>query len=72
MGLENGEIRLYNEKQLITVIHAQEPLRGMKFGVYGREDGSLVLNYKNGGLSVKILQRQSRLTGVSGRLGPPP
>lgn len=57
MGLENGEIRLYNEKQLITVIHAQEPLRGMKFGVYGREDGSLVLNYKNGGLSVKILQR---------------
>lgn len=44
----------------------------MKFGVYGREDGSLVLNYKNGGLSVKILQRQSRLTGVSGKLGPPP
>ena len=41
--------------------------------MYGREDGSLVLNYKNGGLSVKILQRQSRLTGVGGsKLGPPP
>jgi hypothetical protein len=33
----------------------------MVFGNYGREEGTLILNYQSGGLTVKMLQRNAKL-----------
>ncbi len=57
VALQNGEVRMYNGKYLITILKTDEVVRGMAFGTLGREEGSLVINYKNGGLTIKMLQR---------------
>ena len=57
VALNNGEIWLYNSKYLLNIIKTDEVVRGMTFGVLGREEGSLVLNYMSGGISIKMLQR---------------
>jgi len=44
----------------------------MIYGVFGREEGCLILNYKSGGLSAKILQRQANLNTSSSKPGAPP
>ncbi len=67
----NGEIRLYNDKNLITTINTDDIVTSMCFGVFGREEGCLVLNFKSGGLSAKILQRQANLTASTMKPGPP-
>lgn len=57
VGLSNSELRIYNEKQLIHVLKLDGTIMGMKFGVYGREDGVLIMLLKNKGLDIRILQR---------------
>ena len=54
-ALMNGEVRMYNGKVLISILKTDSVVRGMAFGTLGREEGSLVLNYNTGGLSIKML-----------------
>ena len=72
VALANGEVRLYNDKYLITTIKCDDIVTGMAFGVFGREEGSLALNFKSGGLTVKILQRQGNLAVSTHKPGAPP
>lgn len=82
-ALNNGEIRLYNPKDknlihilknevsiLMSEIIGQDVISGLTYGTFGREEGSLIINNQNGGLSVKILQRQANLTSTH-KPGPP-
>lgn len=55
VALSNGEVRMYNDKYLITTIKNDDLITSMRFGIFGREEGSLVLIFKSGGLSVKML-----------------
>lgn len=59
---------LFSLKILIRL----EQVTGMIYGVFGREEGCLILNYKSGGISAKILQRQANLTSSSSKPGAPP
>jgi Bardet-Biedl syndrome 1 protein len=43
----------------------------MQYGIFGREEGCLILNGRSGGISVKILQRQANLQATH-KPGPPP
>lgn len=70
VALSNGEIRMYNNKYLITTIKTDDIILGMKFGIFGREEGSLVINFKHGGISVKMLQRQANLSVSTHKPGP--
>jgi Bardet-Biedl syndrome 1 protein len=70
VALSNGEIRMYNDKYLITSIKTDDIVMGMRFGIFGREEGSLVINFKHGGLSVKMLQRQANLSVSTHKPGP--
>eukprot|EP00743_Colponemidia_sp_Colp-15_P001285 GILK01001408.1.p1 GENE.GILK01001408.1~~GILK01001408.1.p1 ORF type:complete len:595 (-),score=104.03 GILK01001408.1:1181-2929(-) len=72
VALSNGEVRLYNEKHLITTLHTNDVVTGMRFGPYGREEGSLILTCKSGSLTVKMLQRQANLENSTQSAGPPP
>jgi len=57
VALKNGHVRLYSDKNLITTIECDDSVLGMCFGVFGREEGCLVLNHKSGALQAKILAR---------------
>jgi len=73
VALENGEVRLYNERNLVTTIHCGDrKVSAMRFGSYGREEGALAIAYKSGGITLKMLPRLADL-GASGEPpGPPP
>jgi Bardet-Biedl syndrome 1 protein len=61
IALKSGEIRIYNGKNIIDKLQTDDICCGMIFGVFGREEGCLVVNMKGGGLQAKILQRQAKL-----------
>lgn len=61
---------MYNGKHLISKITTEDSIRGMVFGTLGREEGSLAINYNNGGLTIKMLQRQSDLSVSNFKPGP--
>ena len=50
VALKNGHVRLYADKSLITTIECDDNVLGMCFGIFGREEGCLVLNHKSGAL----------------------
>lgn len=45
VALKNGQIRLYNEKNLINEMTTEDTCNGIIYGVFGREDGCLVINH---------------------------
>jgi len=65
VALLNMEIRMYNEKQLVHTFKGEDVVAGMKYGVFGREDGALVILYNRLGLEVKMLQRQFNMSTFS-------
>jgi Bardet-Biedl syndrome 1 protein len=71
VALKNGEIMMFNDKHHIDTISMNEPVHAMKFGIFGREEGCLIVNTASGGIFVKILQRQSNFNSSSIRPGPP-
>lgn len=75
VALANGEVRLYNGKELVSTIPAVEGnvVTAMRFGSYGREDAALLLGYRSGLLAVKMLHRQTTFSaGDTGTSLPPP
>lgn len=52
--LGNGEIRLYNEKNLISTIETPCPISGLCFGPFGREEAALSIIHKVSSLLAKF------------------
>ncbi|CAF1425886.1 unnamed protein product [Adineta steineri] len=71
VALANNEIHLYKDKFLVDVIQVEENIYAMKFGKLGREDATLVMITKNGGLLVKILKRTATFEESDTLHGPP-
>ncbi|XP_003798394.1 Bardet-Biedl syndrome 1 protein [Otolemur garnettii] len=71
-GLANGEVRIYRDKALLNVIHTPDPVTSLCFGRYGREDNTLIMTTRGGGLIIKILKRTAVFTEGGGEVGPPP
>eukprot|EP00741_Cyanophora_paradoxa_P005276 tig00000865_g5115.t1 len=72
VALASGEVRLYNEKHLVSVLQTHDAVMGMRFGRYGREEASLVLSFKSGAISIKMLPRLANLDVGTVHAGPPP
>lgn len=50
LALNSGEIRMYNGKNLIDKLQTDDLCNGMHYGIFGREEGCLLINIKGGGL----------------------
>ena len=50
VALKNGAIRIYNEKRLVNEIKSEDNNAGIVYGVFGREEGCLVINHQSGGM----------------------
>jgi len=73
VALNNGEVRVYNQKHLTNTINIPGDYAvGMLFGQYSREENSLVMSLRNGGIMVKMLYRNAKLEAPEQRAGPPP
>lgn len=82
VALANKEVRLYNEKYLVSTfktnvgflenrfLTSQDLVTAMKFGPFGRETGALILVLANGALSCKLLSRTSSLTPPTNKAPP--
>ena len=57
VALKSGEINMFNDKHHIDTIVVGEPIHGIRFGIFGREEGCLLINTMSGGLHCKILTR---------------
>jgi Bardet-Biedl syndrome 1 protein len=55
VALKNGDIRMYNDKHHIDTLNVREPINGLIFGVFGREEGCLLINTISGSIQTKIL-----------------
>ncbi|BFZ06952.1 hypothetical protein BsWGS_09991 [Bradybaena similaris] len=71
VALSNQEVHIYKEKFLVDVIKMDDVITGMRFGKFGREDGTLVMSAKCGGLYVKILKRTATFDEKDISAGPP-
>ena len=71
VSLRSGEVLIYIDKNLLHVIPMDDPINGIKFGVYGREEGFLIMNSNSGGIFARVLARQAQLNMPSQRAGPP-
>ncbi|XP_054622936.1 Bardet-Biedl syndrome 1 protein [Dunckerocampus dactyliophorus] len=71
VGLTNCEVQLYREKNLLSTIRTPDVVTSICFGRYGREDGTLIMTTKGGGLIVKILKRTAAFEDRDSTPGPP-
>ncbi|XP_028989573.1 Bardet-Biedl syndrome 1 protein [Betta splendens] len=71
VGLANCEVQLYREKNLLSTIKTPDVVTSICFGRYGREDGTLIMTTKGGGLMVKILKRTAVFDDRDSSAGPP-
>lgn len=72
VGLSNGEIRLYNEKNLVSTVNLDEPIYGIKFGRFGRESNTMLCTTKSGALDIRIMSRSAKIDTLHSANGPPP
>ncbi|XP_029312764.1 BBSome complex member BBS1 [Cottoperca gobio] len=71
VGLANCEVQLYRDKNLLSSIKTPEVVASICFGRYGREDGTLIMTTKEGGLIVNILKRTAAFDDRDSAPGPP-
>ena len=71
-ALATGEIRGYRDKELVDVIRVGEVVSALCCGSYGREDNTLVVVTRSGGLLVKMLPRSAAFDTADRAGGPPP
>lgn len=71
VALTNCEVHIYKDKNLVNIITMDDVVTGMKFGWYGREESTLVMLTRGGGLYVKILKRTAVFEERMTATGPP-
>lgn len=64
VALANGEVRVYNDKTLVSLHTSASPVSGLCAGRYAREDNSLITVNSAGGLDIKVRLR-GHLPGMS-------
>uniref|UniRef100_A0A8C4QU40 Bardet-Biedl syndrome 1 n=1 Tax=Eptatretus burgeri TaxID=7764 RepID=A0A8C4QU40_EPTBU len=57
VALANSEVQVYQDNVLVDSIQTQDVVTGICFGRYGREENTLIMTTKGGGLVIKILKR---------------
>ncbi|XP_011417321.3 Bardet-Biedl syndrome 1 protein homolog isoform X3 [Magallana gigas] len=71
VALNNCQVHIYKEKYLVNVIKTDAIVTGLKFGQFGREEGTLIMTLKGGGLVIKILKRNATFEEKDLSGGPP-
>ncbi|XP_043188676.1 Bardet-Biedl syndrome 1 protein homolog [Amphibalanus amphitrite] len=60
VSLSNGEIRTYQDRQMVDSFQLEHAANALRFGRFGREENVLLIVDQAGGLQVKILRRRAK------------
>jgi len=71
VGLENGEVHIYKEKNLVDTVKLNDRPQALCFGRYGREESTLIAVLASGALQVLILKRTVEYSEQAMLRGPP-
>jgi len=71
VSLQNNEVRVFSDKNLILTIPTPDIITGMIFGNFEREQNSLIMTTKSGGLIIKFLKRNATSSFEDINLRPP-
>ncbi|CAJ0950393.1 unnamed protein product [Ranitomeya imitator] len=71
VGLKNLEVHLYRDKNLLSIVSTPDIVTSLCFGRYGREDDTLIMTTRGGGLLIKILKRTAHFEDKDTTPGPP-
>eukprot|EP00039_Didymoeca_costata_P006192 m.88180 g.88180 ORF g.88180 m.88180 type:complete len:598 (-) comp13150_c0_seq1:62-1855(-) len=73
VALSNGQVRLYNDRILVNVIHFEEsdPVVAVHFGNFNTYDGVFIAVTRAGELHFKMLRRTAEFTNKGINSGPP-
>ncbi|KAM3592354.1 uncharacterized protein V6R79_017100 [Siganus canaliculatus] len=71
VALSNCEVQLFRDKNLLSTVRTPDVVTSICFGRYGREDGTLIMTTRGGGLMVKILKRTAAFDDRDSAPGPP-
>lgn len=71
--LHNGEVRIYQDRNLIFTFNVGNPVVAASFGKYGADEGVLVLATQGGELIFKTIRRGADFDAFASlSIGPPP
>jgi Bardet-Biedl syndrome 1 protein len=71
VGLASSDVKMFKDKVLLNTINLGESIQGFTFGSYGKEEGVLVANLKNGGIVMKRIDKRANFEGRTDFAGPP-
>eukprot|EP00603_Paraphysomonas_imperforata_P008422 CAMPEP_0114427968 /NCGR_PEP_ID=MMETSP0103-20121206/8665_1 /TAXON_ID=37642 ORGANISM="Paraphysomonas imperforata, Strain PA2" /NCGR_SAMPLE_ID=MMETSP0103 /ASSEMBLY_ACC=CAM_ASM_000201 /LENGTH=599 /DNA_ID=CAMNT_0001597133 /DNA_START=109 /DNA_END=1908 /DNA_ORIENTATION=- len=76
VALHSGEMRMYHDNKMLYKFNVEKPVHAIRFGLYGREDNTLVIVHGRGGaITIKIMRRSADMDSSGGfnlATGPPP
>jgi Bardet-Biedl syndrome 1 protein len=72
VALANGEICMYKELTNIFSFKVDRPVIAMTYGIYGREENSLIVVHGPGAITIKIWRRTADVDSLNFNAGPPP
>lgn len=74
--LRSGEMRMYHDNKMVHKFSVEKPILAVRFGLYGREDNTLIIVHGRGGaITIKIMRRSADMDSAGGfsiATGPPP
>ena len=60
VALDNKQIHVYQDRHRVDILDTDDTVVAMKYGRFGREDNTLVMVSRSGGLTIKILKRTAK------------
>lgn len=72
VALASGEVCIYKDLTNIYSFKVDRPVVAMHWGMYGREENSLVVIHGNGAITIKIWRRLADVDSMNFNAGPPP
>jgi Bardet-Biedl syndrome 1 protein len=72
VALATGEICMYKELTNIYSFKVDRPVISLAYGVYGREENSLVVVHGPGAITIKMWRRTADVDSLNFNAGPPP
>lgn len=67
VALNNCQVHIYKEKYLVNVIKTDDIVTGLKFGQFGREEGTLIMTLK-GNTHIMTLKGNTLIMTLKGNI----
>lgn len=72
VALVSGELCMYRDLTMIYSFKVEKPITALCYGLYGREENSLIVIHGQGAITIKMWRRTAEIDNLNIVAGPPP